>query len=237
MRYLIALLALVAGCRITPAPVVVTHSCTNFVRDGDESDIDCGGRDCAACGDGRTCNSNADCASGMCSTTSHCQEGAFTVPSNVYAIRGGAAAIVAPGTQAGYAITAAVGGSSFRLVWTGDGSVTGTYREFYGSIFSDGQISQIAPGCNGNCNFDPGGYVSQAYSVPGGERVDFDAANVNDLDGFDFVVSGGAMLNGEPVYFDLFIDGRYIPSAIFFTDASTDQPAFPTTIPFGLTTQ
>jgi hypothetical protein len=238
MRLTLASIVLLAGCHVTTQPVVVpTHSCTDFVRNGDETDIDCGGHDCAPCGDGRVCSVNTDCASSVCSATSHCQEGAFTVPSDVYSIAGGAGALVVPGTQAGYAITAAAGGSSFRLVWTGDGSVSGTYREFYGSVFTDGQFTTITPGCSGNCNFDSGGYVSQPYSVPGGERVDFDANNVNDLDGFDFVVTGGAMTNGEPVYFDLFIDGRYVPMAIFFTDAQSGQAAYPQSIPFGLVTQ
>jgi hypothetical protein len=209
------------------------------VQDGDETDIDCGGRTCSACGDGRRCLASSDCLSQMCSTTSHCQEGAFSIPTNVYAIRGGAGALVAPGSQAGYAITAALGGSSFRLVWTGDGSVTGTYREFYGSVYTDGQFTTIAPGCNGQCSFDSGGYVSQPYQVAGGERVDFDANNVNDLDGFDFSVAGGTM-NGEPVYFDLFLDGKQdltVMQSIFFTDAATGQSAYPTSIPFGLITQ
>jgi hypothetical protein len=238
MRYLTAsLFFALAGCHVTTVVTPPAHSCTNFVRDGDETDIDCGGATCPRCGDGRMCVANSDCASGMCSATSHCQEGSFTVPTDVYAIRGGAGALVAPGTQAGYAITSAVGGSSFRLVWTGDGTVSGTYHEFYGSVYTDGQFSSITPGCSGQCNFDSGGYVAQPYQVSGGERVDFDANNVNDLDGFDFVVTGGTSGIGEPVYFDLFIDGNYIPTAILFTDATSNQAAYPQSIPFGLTTQ
>jgi hypothetical protein len=237
MRLPLALIVLLAGCHVTTTPVVVTHSCSNFVRDGDETDVDCGGRDCAPCGDGRMCIANSDCASQLCGAGGHCQEGAITPPptADVYQVLGGAGAIVAPGAQAGYAITAAAGGSSFRLVWTGDGSVSGTYREFYGSVFTDGQFATVTPGCSGACNFDPGGYLSQPYTVSGGERLDFDANNVNDLDGFDFVVTGGLSGKGEPVYFDLFIDGGHLPMAIFFTDAATGQAAYPQTIPFGLT--
>lgn len=40
-------------------------SCTNGVRDGDESDIDCGGP-CNRCDVGSTCNSADDCSSGAC---------------------------------------------------------------------------------------------------------------------------------------------------------------------------
>jgi len=41
-------------------------SCDDGVRNGDESDIDCGGA-CEACDDDRACASDGDCASGVCS--------------------------------------------------------------------------------------------------------------------------------------------------------------------------
>jgi hypothetical protein len=40
-------------------------SCANHVRDGDESDVDCGGS-CPACALGRRCSSRRDCASNTC---------------------------------------------------------------------------------------------------------------------------------------------------------------------------
>ncbi len=47
--------------------VCVPH-CGDGVRDGDESDVDCGGDACAArCAAGQTCSVPADCASGICS--------------------------------------------------------------------------------------------------------------------------------------------------------------------------
>jgi hypothetical protein len=224
-----------AGCH--PVPITGdNHSCHDFIRNGDETDIDCGGATCPACGDGQVCAVAQDCASGNCTTTDHCQEGAFTVAGvQTYAIAGNAGVLVTPGTQAGFAITAAGSGSSFRLVWTGDGNVTNQYHEFYGSVYTDGTFVSVTPGCSGDCSFGANDYVSPSYQVSGGERVDFDSANVNDLDGIDFVVGGGAM-NGEPLYFDLFIDGTYQPMAVQFTDATSGQPAFPQTIPFGLLT-
>lgn len=239
MRHLLALSLCVVFTGCHPRTVVVqNHSCSNFVQDGDESDIDCGGAQCGRCGDGRVCIGAADCASGVCSSSGHCQEGAFTVPADVYAIQGNAGAVVAPGTQAGFAILAASGGSSFRLIWTGDGAVTGTYHEFYGSIYTDGQFASVTQGCgDGSCGFGHNDYLSTPYPVPGGERIDFDSPSATALKGFDFVVNGGASGIGEPVYFDLFVDGQYIPDAIFFTDATTGQSAFPQTIPFGLQTQ
>ena len=42
--------------------------CLNGVRDGDETDVDCGGRGCAKqCQDGKHCAVDIDCASGICS--------------------------------------------------------------------------------------------------------------------------------------------------------------------------
>jgi hypothetical protein len=47
------------------ACVKLPASCTNGVKDGDETDLDCGGS-CKACGDGKKCVDPKDCASGKC---------------------------------------------------------------------------------------------------------------------------------------------------------------------------
>ena len=242
MRHLLTLASWVAlcvvssGCRVNNGPVV-TSSCNDFIRNGDETDIDCGGSRCPRCGDGRVCAVAADCASGECSTSGHCQEGAFTVPTLVYDVLGDAGSLVSPGVRAGFAISSARGGSSFRLLWTGDGNVSGTYHEFYGSVYTDGTFVSVTACTDPSCASVAGDYISGPYTVPGGERVDFDSANVNGLDGMDFVVNGGQSGIGEPVFFDLFIDGAYVPSAIVFTEASTGQPLSPSSIPFGLQTR
>jgi hypothetical protein len=41
-------------------------SCFDGLKNGFESDVDCGGGTCAKCPDNRTCGSNGDCASGTC---------------------------------------------------------------------------------------------------------------------------------------------------------------------------
>lgn len=51
----------------------VAISCTDDVKGGDETDVDCGGDTCPACGDGKACTDNADCQSGVC-TGSVCAE-------------------------------------------------------------------------------------------------------------------------------------------------------------------
>jgi hypothetical protein len=42
--------------------------CHDGVQDGGESDVDCGGLDCAACADGKKCGLNSDCASHLCNS-------------------------------------------------------------------------------------------------------------------------------------------------------------------------
>lgn len=56
-------------------------SCTNNVKDGTETDVDCGGASCPACADGRTCILAADCKSLACSAGT-CGTRAWTVESN-----------------------------------------------------------------------------------------------------------------------------------------------------------
>lgn len=51
-------------CRRTAAPTG-TGPCANGIRDGDETDVDCGGA-CADCAPGSDCAVAADCASGSC---------------------------------------------------------------------------------------------------------------------------------------------------------------------------
>jgi hypothetical protein len=141
--------------------------------------------------------------------------------------------MVAPrGTQAGYGITANVGGA-YRLVWTGDGTRSGQYREFFGSVYTDGSFTNIVPGCSDNsCALQSDDKVTAPQSVTGGERVDFDSISADTLGGFDFYV------NAEPVYFDLLIDGTRNPTLVFFPSSDNGgQIASAAALPFGLTTQ
>ena len=41
-------------------------SCTNNEKDGDETDVDCGGGTCPKCNAGKKCKVNKDCKSGWC---------------------------------------------------------------------------------------------------------------------------------------------------------------------------
>ena len=46
--------------------VEVPKSCTNTIKDGKETDVDCGGVDCAKCIDGKRCVASTDCRGGSC---------------------------------------------------------------------------------------------------------------------------------------------------------------------------
>ena len=45
---------------------VAGPTCTDGVRDGDETDVDCGGGGCPSCSVGRACSSSFDCQAGAC---------------------------------------------------------------------------------------------------------------------------------------------------------------------------
>jgi len=73
-RAIVALM-LVTGCaNLLDLRDVTAPTCSDGQRDGDETDVDCGGS-CGVCGDGRVCTAAADCASGAC-TASLCRPAA-----------------------------------------------------------------------------------------------------------------------------------------------------------------
>ena len=151
-----------------------------------------------------------------------------------YHVDPGASLLVSPGTQAGYGITAAVGGGSFRLVWTGEAATTGFYSNFTGVVWTTATFDSLTPGCAGAaCPLEADDFLSDITVAQGGDRIDFDAVATTGLDGFDFTVTADSATT--PVYFDLSIDGVRMPSAVFF--ASGGVAATAGTDPFGLTTQ
>jgi len=48
-------------------PDAAAPRCNDGVRNGNETDTDCGGPDCTPCGNGQHCLVNGDCTSGNCS--------------------------------------------------------------------------------------------------------------------------------------------------------------------------
>lgn len=48
-------------------PCAACPTCSDGIKNQGEGDVDCGGGVCEICGPGRSCNSNGDCSSGICS--------------------------------------------------------------------------------------------------------------------------------------------------------------------------
>lgn len=148
----------------------------------------------------------------------------------VYNITPGASVIIGSGGRAGYGVTANTGGS-YRLVWNGDQSTSGAHRHFYGSVWVDtGSFQSITRGCfQGACPVESNDVISNAIDVAGGQRIDFDAQTADGIDGFDFLV------NNEPVYFDLVVDGSRDRTLVAFSAADLGGAITnPNTNPFGL---
>jgi len=216
--------SLLAGC----GPV---RHCNDGIRNGDESDIDCGGT-CGACDLGFHCLGDTDCISTFCGVDARCTPDVTTLPStagaSTFLIDPGVGIVVQPGTQAGYGITANVGGS-YRLVWTGDRGSSGTYREFAGTVWTGGTFDSITAGCADDaCPLESDDFLSAVTPVSGGAVITFDTFATTGIDGFDFTSTT------EPVFFDLNIDGQRYPTLVFFP--SGGAAASPDAVPFGLTT-
>jgi hypothetical protein len=57
-------------------PCVINPTCADCFKDGLETDVDCGGDDCAPCGPGKGCKDDADCALGTtCRPDAACATG------------------------------------------------------------------------------------------------------------------------------------------------------------------
>lgn len=67
----IAILIAAAGCSGTAIPIgdnsgITAAHCRNGALDADETDVDCGGKDCVQCALGKGCGKDLDCTSGSC---------------------------------------------------------------------------------------------------------------------------------------------------------------------------
>lgn len=70
MRALVLLAVLSGfGCKSTQA---IPPNCLDQVRNGDESDVDCGGAVCPGCVPGRLCQRAEDCLSRVCGSDGRC---------------------------------------------------------------------------------------------------------------------------------------------------------------------
>jgi hypothetical protein len=148
-----------------------------------------------------------------------------------FGIQSNVATGVVAGQQAGYGIRT-LGGTTFRVIWTGDANVGGGYHEFWGTMWTTGTFSNQVPGCTNNfCALESGDYLSAPYPTAGGQRIDWDTFASDGLDGFEVTT------DTTPVYFDMFIDGVRHPNLVFYPDAAqAGAITNPTAIPFGIKT-
>jgi hypothetical protein len=61
-------------------PTCAAPTCTDGVQNGQETDIDCGGPMCQACGIGQKCGIATDCVGMLCQVTCQCPQGMQDVP-------------------------------------------------------------------------------------------------------------------------------------------------------------
>jgi plastocyanin len=52
--------------------VCAAPTCMDTFKNGNETDVDCGGPDCADCADGKTCTAGSDCVSAYCNPMNVC---------------------------------------------------------------------------------------------------------------------------------------------------------------------
>ncbi len=55
-----------------PSPPPPVSMCRDGIKNGQETDVDCGGPLCPACGNGKTCNHAIECFGGVCNGTNRC---------------------------------------------------------------------------------------------------------------------------------------------------------------------
>jgi hypothetical protein len=208
-----------------PAACAPADSCNNGVRDGDETDVDCGGATCNACAAGQMCHAGGDCHTGLCDVSGVCLS---TAP--VYHVAAGAGI---PLVGLMYGILAGTDGVTFRLVWDSNDESGHTFQ---GTISTAGTIASAVPGCNGKCQFGAGAKMaSPQVGSDGRTYIGFSSTDVSaDGQGEGIDITLAAASSATPLYFDLIIDGAHHPEWVVFEDATTYKFVHPTSILFGV---
>jgi hypothetical protein len=121
--------------------------CGNGVKDGDESDVDCGGATCGKCALDKGCAGQSDCAAGTCDSNV-CRAGTFTALADMPTGRSDAAVALGPDGKI-WVLGGMVGSSAVTKVevydptkdsWSSATSM-GTARAHFGAAFgNDGKL-------------------------------------------------------------------------------------------------
>jgi hypothetical protein len=64
--------ALGKTCGMAPDGCLGMLDCNDNIKDGTETDVDCGGANCPQCANGKTCDVGTDCAGGTCASGTCC---------------------------------------------------------------------------------------------------------------------------------------------------------------------
>jgi hypothetical protein len=146
-----------------------------------------------------------------------------------YVVKVGGTVGVSPGVQVGYALTASAL-KTYQLRWTGNAKVQADgFQEFYGSLWTTGTFTSLTPGCvDQACPLESGDFVSSIQTVSGGQRIDWDTFASTGWDGFSFTT------DTEPIYLDVYIDGKRYPQLFYFPETPNGSPASPAASPFGI---
>jgi hypothetical protein len=131
---------------------VSTASCSDGVRNGTESDVDCGGS-CQKCTDGRTCGNNADCQSANCSS------GVCRAPT----------ASCSDGVKNGSETDVDCGGSCSKC---GDGRSCSTNTDCQSANCSSGVCRTNSTGCSGVPQWSTGTYQAGAQVQHNGAKYE-----------------------------------------------------------------
>jgi len=196
------------ACVSNVCTTVSAPACADGLKDGFETDIDCGGGQCGGCTNGRHCILAADCQSGVC-TGAFCAANApaCVIPTQAAStasyplfrvVAGGSAAI--PAGDVGFTVTAN-GTGGYRVAWSdqsgGGNCMTGIIR--------------------GQGGFD----TNQTNKLSGSETVTADANEVRfastpgtRVDGVDMVTLG------DPLYLDAYLNGSLSNVRIYYQDAT-----------------
>ena len=165
------------SCSVGSCTVPMCSSCFDAVRDGSESDVDCGGSGCdARCAFGHTCVLASDCLSGTC-TAGHCAGTDPTANGNSGGGGGGQTMDwAAGGGGGGYGTAGVVGHDNVYASSSRGGTLGATYgvaslaRLYFGSGGGGGGDDYRDPSWEGHAGGPGGGiiYVSAAsFSVTG----------------------------------------------------------------------
>jgi hypothetical protein len=169
----LALIVIACACGAAEDPV--ESSCSDGVKNGGESDIDCGGG-CPACDDGAGCATTDDCASGVCGQSRTCSaptcSDGVTNGAEIGIDCGGACATrvsgegCVTGTASSMACTSYSGGDTFTVVLSWDATGGNAYVNYVTAYLADDEFN--AEGVRGGspvnvCVTAP---TSQTFDLP-----------------------------------------------------------------------